>query len=1021
MHVNRRYHICSSQRTVSSLLVAARLWSYVRSSWRAPAFLACLLFLLTFLSPVGPRLSLAALPPPRATMNVSGGISPGFPNHTFENPALLFTWTKELQVSGSGWAAQVSLVGETAGPVVIFLRGPLNSPGVDPSERNIGVLASDFGAISGSVTIPYDEGVVGPDVEIPRPGRYEVIGRQFIETASGFRVLTARAQERINLCPATSLIEDSSAAKDPNRNNSIIAWGLERGGRRGTMKDDLSPEGVDPHWISVWDEHPVEVYGTAAPTGFDGDNQPAFITHTDWPNDHYAHDVNVHLVPDPEYKWVLGTANYYANEKNPEERENGRIEVEWEALNDRSPERYEQGNIGVPLFAVPTAGDRVYVLGRWILDVGHPTTGDRTEIHPPRLIATMRKYPDAIPLGGQLTRASRVDIYVSGHGGGANQFFDKLSADLNNGGRGGGRIRDMLNPSQEALYRAPSVIGSATLFPPSASLTIINGHGPSGIDDWEHRAAEEQPINDMDYEFDVPLPPRPPGATQPVVIERTPRPPQDSSNVEPEFTFIEADPQTGLPMEHVRLPYKGPDKHGIFARSFLFSWKAVSPSGQRFRVELEDITIKDDSESIFEGDGEFKLWTDIAGHWFFLTGLNGNLLDASGGDRFAFKNVDADVFLDENEPFPYVLTQGYEADAFEDHFGGLGEPPISGAVALAVVTLGNDNDNVGGALFPAASGNGFPFVGPGGAQVLRRDIRVPASPLDGTSYFDMHFRVISLPPNKPRIDVHGVSRDAPLEFGTVFQGFPHDRQISISNIGEVPLTVTAITISGDGFSLPNGAPPFTLNSNESRDVNVRFSATNFLTNQTGAINIQSTDQLEPMLTFGLHARSVGVPSGVKTFVATVLKKLRLGSPDVLAEISFTNNNPATATNARLTSAILEFGEEVSTEADQPLPNLGTMAPGEFKSTIVRFSGPVAQAGTDALLLVRGVDDSGTFGGSFRVTIPMAPVDEGDFPGFVSRVRAKSQNRSLTGSVWRPSQYFKWSGKKSYSAFASKSK
>lgn len=979
MHVDRANHFCPRKR-VSKLPFVARLRPRVRCSWRASVCLACLTFLLTFLSPPGQLLSLAALPQPRPTINVFGGISPGFPNHAFENPELLFTWTKEVQVSGSGWASQISLGGETAGPVVILLRGPLNSPGVAPSEREIGVLAS-FGALSGSVKIPYDERVVGPAVNIPRPGRYEVIGRQFIETDTGFRTLTARAPEHINLCPATSLIDDSSAAKDPNKNNSIIAWGLERGGRRGTLPDDYSPEGVDPHWISVWDEHPVEVYGTAAPTDFNGNNQPAFIAHTDWPNDHYAHDINVHLLPDPEYQWVLGTANYYASEKNPGFRENGRIEVEWEALNDRSPERYEQGNIGLPLFAVPTAGDRVYVVGRWIMDLGHPTSGDRTEIHPPRLIATMRKHPDAVPLGGQVTRASRVDIYVSGHGGGANQFFDKLSADLNNGGRGGGRIRDMLNPSQEALYRAPSVIGSATLFPPSASLTIINGHGPSGIDDWEHRAAEEQPINDMDYEFDVPLPPRPPGATQPVVIERTPRPPQDSSNVEPEFTFIEADSKTGLPMEHVRLPYNGPNKQGIFARSFLFSWDVVSPPGERFRVELEDIHVKDDSEAFGKGNGEWKLWTDISDHWFFLTGLNRKLLDASTGDTIAFRNAAADIFLDEIEPFPYVLTQGYEADNFEDHFGGLSKPPITGAVYLLVASGFDDNDNLGGALFPAASGNGSPFVGTGGVRVLRRDIRVPAARTDGTSYFDMHFRVISLPPNKPRIDVHGVSQDAPLEFGTVFQGFPHNRLISISNIGEVPLTVTAITVSGDGFSLPNGAPLFTLNSNESRDVNVRFSATDFLTNATGAINIQSTDQFEPRLTFDLHARSVGVPSGVKSFVATVLKKFRLGSPDLLAEVSFTNTNPTTATSARLTNAVLQVSEEVSTQPVEPLPNLGTLAPGESKSVILRFSGPVAPAGTPVLLLLRGADDGGTFGTSSRLTVPAAPVDEGDFPGF----------------------------------------
>src|SRR5438876_955589 len=116
-------------------------------------------------------------------------------------------------------------------------------------------------------------------------------------------------------------------------------------------------------------------------------------------------------------------------------------------------------------------------------------------------------------------------------------------------------------------------------------------------------------------------------------------------------------------MAHVRLPYNG--KQGIFARSFLFSWDAVSPPGEHFRVELEDITVLADSEGFLKGDGEWRLWTDISGHWFFLTGLNPKLNDAGTGDSITFKNAAADVFLDENEPLPYVLTQGYEADNFE--------------------------------------------------------------------------------------------------------------------------------------------------------------------------------------------------------------------------------------------------------------------------------------------------------------------------------------------------------------------
>jgi len=123
---------------------------------------------------------------------------------------------------------------------------------------------------------------------------------------------------------------------------ALIDWGHERGGRTGLL-EELSPELVNPHWASVWDERPVEFYGTVAPTGHnlgknsglyqEGNNQPVIVSHTDYPGDHFGHDVNVLLVPDPEYEWLLGTANYYASEDLPDHRENGRLEVEWEFLN----------------------------------------------------------------------------------------------------------------------------------------------------------------------------------------------------------------------------------------------------------------------------------------------------------------------------------------------------------------------------------------------------------------------------------------------------------------------------------------------------------------------------------------------------------------------------------------------------------------------------------------------------------------------------------------------------------------
>src|SRR5262249_32250701 len=159
---------------------------------------------------------------------------------------------------------------------------------------------------------------------------------------------------------------------DTYKGDASFDWGKERGGRDGVLPSVLrsfSPERFDPEWLTVWDERPVEVYGTIAPLP-NPDEQPAVISHTDNPATHYGHDSNMSLVPDSAYRWLIGTANYYGGEEEGSS-ELKRLKVEWENLNAGNPGTYEQGNIGLPLWAKPTSGDRVYVIGRWILYAGH--------------------------------------------------------------------------------------------------------------------------------------------------------------------------------------------------------------------------------------------------------------------------------------------------------------------------------------------------------------------------------------------------------------------------------------------------------------------------------------------------------------------------------------------------------------------------------------------------------------------------------------------------------------------------
>ncbi len=44
-----------------------------------------------------------------------------------------------------------------------------------------------------------------------------------------------------------------------------------------------------------------------------------------------------------------------------------------------------------PQWAWPQEGDRIWMVGRWIYDCGHPEKGHRTEIHPPKAVAALRR------------------------------------------------------------------------------------------------------------------------------------------------------------------------------------------------------------------------------------------------------------------------------------------------------------------------------------------------------------------------------------------------------------------------------------------------------------------------------------------------------------------------------------------------------------------------------------------------------------------------------------------------------
>ncbi|HWC95836.1 MAG TPA: hypothetical protein VG456_03785, partial [Candidatus Sulfopaludibacter sp.] len=596
---------------------------------------------------------------------VSGGIQAGA-----NTVPLLFTWSSSITVQGSGWTS-----GE---PVAISLEGPLNSPGVPVSAIGLGsAIAGNLGTFSTPLIVPYDQAITGPKARIPRPGYYRV---RATGTVSG----TAIASNNINLCPATYTGAGG------------IDWSRERGSRDGILPGALraySPERSDPEWISVWDNRPAQIYGTVGGVTPTGANQVAHISFEDDPLAHYAHDVNAILQPDPQYLWTVGTANYYQNPNEDGTDRPGRIELEWESLNGGNTKTYGTGQIGLPVWATPGTGDRVYVVGRWVLDAGHPEIGDRTEIHPARLIAVMRQRP-TVSAGG--ATSAQVDIYVSGHGGGANQYPSGMDDLLGQGGYGGGRLRDVLNASDQSVYYRPGPLGFPdatalevlvlTLVGETLSSTPYPSAGPSAFS-WGAPAPEQQPINDMDYDFDVPLPPPPDGATSVKVEVITQA--QHTTAVAETVTF----PKAGgsLPaVAHVHLPYNGAD-NGIYARTLKFSWNTASMPEYHFRVRLDRIRVN-------SNPGEWHLWSDAGGQWTNLSNLAPSLLQTTQNGIIAPPGAQFDLYLRGTDTIRF-LVQGYRAQCIDHEFGALfGMSSYSAGIKLLTDCGPVNNDDLGGAL-----------------------------------------------------------------------------------------------------------------------------------------------------------------------------------------------------------------------------------------------------------------------------------------------------------------------------------
>jgi hypothetical protein len=128
------------------------------------------------------------------------------------------------------------------------------------------------------------------------------------------------------------------------------------------------------------------------------------VTHEDFPFKpwHTYYDWNFHVRVDPQYTY-LKISSFIDDDGD---LIGDVIECEWDTA-------------FLPSWAWPQDGDRIWMVGRWIYDCGHPhqAHGHTTEIHPPKAVASFRTEAVALPGNTGSTQANSAKLYIGRKGG----------------------------------------------------------------------------------------------------------------------------------------------------------------------------------------------------------------------------------------------------------------------------------------------------------------------------------------------------------------------------------------------------------------------------------------------------------------------------------------------------------------------------------------------------------------------------------------------------------------------------
>jgi hypothetical protein len=391
---------------------------------------------------------------------------------------------------------------------------------------------------------------------------------------------------------------------------------------------------VDPEWAPVVNggavaSEPVVIHGAVVDSHGDKGG--------DFPVTHTSNDQNTFVQLDPADEGRLATGNG-----------DGLFDLEWETG-------------ALPDWAWPSAGDRIVARGRWIFDCGHPNPRPgtcsnsprpcltlldcggaacngtvfnyRSEMHPPEAAAVLRPIRgDVIAAGDDEPRpqlTTRADVFVSAFGGSAG---DECVLTHRNS------INELLGTNCYPLSR------------PAAH------------------------VNDSDFSFELPLPPRPRQSSGPVWrIDRHATPSLPGQVPVDAEVAVEAVTAAAVPhlVVTVRMAHGAPLPTG-FAATVVAGWQRPQHAElKHVRLTIDGVLVRDPLKAgAVPGHPApgWRMQVSVNGDWRSLSGLE-NVGPADAGAFFPqTRPLAFDLFLGKTDTLR-IAADGVSSNCVDTLFG----------------------------------------------------------------------------------------------------------------------------------------------------------------------------------------------------------------------------------------------------------------------------------------------------------------------------------------------------------------